>query len=176
MPAPQDSPSSSTPLPPNNDASSSEVAKPQPRPESRLLSSVATTPSPRSTDAPATLKRAAPDSREGNRAAPATLIKPQTHESGLTPQEAWEDQKLGQIFGVALRVSFTLWRGSAQVVVLTWALVMTLQPNPRAVSAGFLVLENLRKDLEDEMPADQKSKKGAKSISFLFKPTHIFLQ
>jgi len=109
---------SAEPTPPLSDASSEVAPKaaavPQNRPESRLLSSHATT-KPEAAPTPS-LKRAAspgPSSRT-IRTAPAAagtgtgagaqlkqLLAP---DGGLTPQEAWEDQKLGQIFRVALRV------------------------------------------------------------------------
>ncbi|KAI5792948.1 ubiquitin elongating factor core-domain-containing protein [Pyronema domesticum] len=132
-PSPTPTPDSSVPGTPTS--SSAATTPTQPRPESRLLAAAAAASAPR-TDVAATLKRAAPAALEDNRPSPTPVQK--VPEGGLTVEEAWEDLKLGQIFRVALR------------------------PNPKASSSGYMVLEDLRKDLEDEMPPEEKDVKIAR--------------
>ncbi|KAF8541369.1 ubiquitin elongating factor core-domain-containing protein [Trichophaea hybrida] len=134
-PAPVETPQESSSMPQASNVSS-EASKPQHRPESRLLSSAAT-PS-RSPEISANLKQAASPAPREPKLSPTTPVKPQTPTDGLSPQEAWEDQKLGQIFKVALR------------------------PNPRAIASRYMILESLRKDLEDEMPQGENPGKVAR--------------
>jgi hypothetical protein len=89
---------------------------------------------------------------EDNRPSPTPVQK--VPEGGLTVEEAWEDLKLGQIFRVALRVGTTfIWEGINDTKRLR-------QPNPKASSSGYMVLEDLRKDLEDEMAPEEKDVKS----------------
>lgn len=95
-----ESSSPTSPILPASDAAPEAPTTPQPpRRESRLL----TTPQ-KAPETPPTLKRQASPAPHVARV-PAIPVK---LEDGLSPDERWEDQKLGQIFKVALRVCCAL--------------------------------------------------------------------
>ncbi|KAA8910425.1 ubiquitin elongating factor core-domain-containing protein [Sphaerosporella brunnea] len=104
-PAAEEAPKPSPVAEENRQSPRSPAAKPTP------------TPPPTATPAP-------PTPTNSISPPPASRLVPP--EGGLTPDEAWEDLKLSQIFKV------------------------TLRPTPRTAAGGYLVLEGLRKDLEDE--------------------------